>query len=86
MLIEANAQAGVQQEIIEHKANGNSIFYEEKNKLIMETSQGERFEYKLTEQGIEILNQLADNAVIFDNSTNLGHQVKLTIETKKITQ
>jgi len=28
MLIEANAQAGVQQEIIEHKANGNSIFYE----------------------------------------------------------
>jgi len=58
MLIEANAQAGVQREINEHKAKGNPIFYEEDNRLIMETSQGERFEYKYTDQGIKILNKL----------------------------
>lgn len=57
-LIEANAQAGVQREISEHKAKGNPVFYEEDNKLIMETSLGERFEYKYTNQGIEILNKL----------------------------
>lgn len=57
-LIEANAQAGVQREISEHKAKGNPVFYEEDNKLIMETSLGERFEYKYTNQKIEIINKL----------------------------
>ena len=58
MLIEGNAQAGVQREITEHKAKGNPIFYEEDNKLIMETSPGERFEYKYTAEGIKILKKL----------------------------
>jgi predicted ABC-type ATPase len=30
--------------------------------------------------------QLVDNAIIFDNSTSLGHQIKLTIENRKVTQ
>jgi hypothetical protein len=57
-LIEAHAQAGVQREISEHKAKGNPVFYEEDNKLIMETSLGERFEYKYTSHGVEVLKKL----------------------------
>ena len=58
MIIVSNAQAGVQREIIEHKAKGNPIYYEDKNKLIMENSKGERFEYKHTDEGIEIINKV----------------------------
>ncbi len=38
MIIETNAQAGVQREIAEHKAKGNPIYYKESDKLIMENS------------------------------------------------
>jgi|GEM_PF-3163587 len=57
-VIEAKAQAGVQEEIAEHKAKGHPIYYEENGKLIMENSKGERFEYKRTNKEIEIINNL----------------------------
>lgn len=45
-----------------------------------------RRRYILSLTNLPIALQLADNAIIFDNSTNLGHQRKLTIENRKITQ
>jgi len=45
-----------------------------------------RRRYKRSLANLPIALQLADNAIIFDNSTNLGHQIKLTIENRKITQ
>jgi hypothetical protein len=53
-----DAQAGVQREIAEHKAKGNPIYYQENGKSIMENSNGERFEYRETDKGIEIINKL----------------------------
>lgn len=52
------AQEGVQREIAEHKAMGNPIYYEENGKLVMENSQGEKFEYKHTENGTEIIGKV----------------------------
>lgn len=57
-IVETKAQEGVQQEIAEHRAMGNPIYYEKDGKLIMETSKGECFEYKHTENGNEIIGKV----------------------------
>lgn len=57
-MITPKIQQGVQEEIAEHKALGNPIYYEMEDKLIVENSDGERFEYKHTSNGIEIIGKI----------------------------
>ncbi len=57
-MITPKIQQGVQEEIAEHKALGNPIYYEMNGKLIVEHSNGERFEYKHTDNGVEIIGQI----------------------------
>lgn len=57
-IIEKDVQAGVQREIAEHKAKGNPIYYKKDGKFIIENSKGERFEYKETDKGIEIIKKI----------------------------
>lgn len=45
-----------------------------------------RRRYGRAMENLPVALELADNTTIFDNSTNLGHQQKLTIENKKLTQ
>lgn len=45
-----------------------------------------RRRYERSLANLPIALKLTDNAILFDNSTNLGHQLKLIIETRKITQ
>jgi len=43
-----------------------------------------RRRYERSLVNLPIALRFTDNAIIFDNSTNLGHQIKLTIENKKV--
>ncbi|MDJ0696925.1 MmgE/PrpD family protein [Mastigocoleus sp. MO_188.B34] len=52
------AQKEVQQEIAMHKLNGQPIFYEEDNMLIMENPDGKRFEYRLEDGKVQIIREL----------------------------
>ncbi len=45
-----------------------------------------RRRYERAMENLPVALELADNTTIFYNSTNLGHQQKLTIENKKLTQ
>jgi hypothetical protein len=49
--LEQLAQIGVQREIAEHKAKGNSIFYSRNGVPIMEKADGHCFEYRRLEDG-----------------------------------
>ena len=57
-MITPKIQQGVQEEIAEHLAMGNPIYYIENGKSIVQNSKGERFEYKDTENGIEIIGKI----------------------------
>jgi len=45
-----------------------------------------RRRYERSLANLPIALQLIDNAIIFDNSTDVGHQIKLSIQARKITQ
>jgi hypothetical protein len=50
-----SAQEGLKKEIALHKANGRPIFYSHEGIPIKELPNGDRFEYKLDENGIEVI-------------------------------
>lgn len=53
-----NAQAGVREEIAEHKQHGLDIFYMEGEILIMEKSDGTKYEYKMLDNQPVIIHQI----------------------------
>lgn len=57
-MITPKIQQGVQEEIAEHLGKGNPIYYLENGKSIVQNSNGERFEYIDTDNGIEIIGKI----------------------------